>query len=140
MARVTPQQGAEKWSRRLSGSTQDIQAGVQKVTESPGVAAARQEQLYLQRVTEAVQSGKWAQALNSVTTQQWQQAMLTKGVPRIAAGAAAAQGKMQQFLQDFLPYEDQGAAQVRQMPKGGVENGIARAAAMIRHNAGYRRR
>lgn len=138
MARVSPENGAAKWARNLSASTQDIQAGVNQVTEAPGAAAARAKALWLSQVTAS--ADKWARRVSAVSLADWQRAMIEKGVPRIGTGATAAVPKMTQFLQDFLPYVDQGVEKLKSMPKGGVENGIQRAAAMIRHNAAYQRK
>lgn len=129
---------ANKWATRLSGSTDDIARGVASVTEAPGVAAARQKTLWLQKITQ--NADKWARRVSSISLQDWQTAMTQKGLPRIAGGATAAIPKMTSFLQDFLPYVEQGAATVRSMPKGDVESGVNRAAAMIRHNAKYVRK
>lgn len=138
MARVTPDQGAAKWASRLSGATQDITTGVQGVTEAPGIAAARSKALWLQQVTAS--ADKWARRVSAVSLTDWQTSMIQKGIPRIASGAQAAVPKMTAFLADFLPYVDQGVQALKSMPKGGVENGIARAGAMIRHNAAYVRK
>lgn len=138
MARVTPDQGAAKWASRLSGATQDITQGVNAVTEAPGLAAARSKALWLQQVTAS--ADKWARRVSAVSLSEWQSSMITKGVPRIASGAQAAIPKMTSFLADFLPYVDQGVQALKSMPKGGVENGIARASAMIRHNSQYVRK
>jgi hypothetical protein len=138
MARLSPDAAAAKWSTNLGASTAGIQAQVQAVTEAPGVAAARQKTLWLQRVTAS--ADKWARRVSAVSLQDWQSAMINKGIPRIASGASAAVPKMTSFFQDFLPYVDQGVAAIKNMPKGGVEQGIARASAMIRHNAAYVRK
>lgn len=138
MARVTPEQAANKWRDRLSGAGAEIQAGVMAVTESPGAAAARSADLWLQKVTAS--KPKWVRRVSAVTLQDWQQAMVTKGLGRIQSGAQAAQPKVQSFMSEFLPYVDQGVAKVKAMPKGTVEAGIARAGAMIRHNAGFVRK
>lgn len=138
MARVTPEQAAAKWSTRLQGSTTDIATGVRNVQEAPGKAAARAKDLWLQRVTAS--APKWARRVSEVTLADWQTSMIEKGIPRISGGAQAAVPKVTQFMADFLPYVDQGVARIRQMPKGSVDMGIARAAEMIRHNAGYVRK
>lgn len=138
MARVTPEAAAQKWSTRLQNATPDITAGVNRVTEAPGVAAARQKQLWVSRVTQS--ADKWARRVSAVSLPDWQRSMIDKGVPRIAGGATAAVPKVTAFMQEFLPWVDQGVQQIANMPKGGVEQGIARAAAMIRHNAGFVRK
>jgi hypothetical protein len=129
---------SKKWADNLSASTPSIRAGVQGVTEAPGVAAARAKQLWLQRITAS--QDKWAQRVSSVSLSDWQQATLGKGLDRIATGAQAAIPKQTAFFQDFLPFIEQGAQTVRAMPKGNVEQGIARAAAMIRYTSGYKRK
>lgn len=138
MARVTPEQAANKWRDRLSGAGAEIQAGVMAVVESPGVAAARSADLWLAKVTAS--KPKWVRRVSALTTQDWQQSMIQKGLGRIQTGAQAAQPKVQSFMEEFLPYVDQGVAKVKAMPKGTVEAGIARAGAMIRHNSQFVRR
>ena len=132
-----PSTVAQRWATRLSGATAEITAGVNAVQQAPGIAAARQKDVWVQNVAAA--RDKWATRVASVTKEQWQTAMLNKGVPRIATGSQAAIPKMQDFLTQFLPYVERGAAQVNQMPRGTVEQGIARAVAQIRHNAAFKR-
>jgi hypothetical protein len=133
----SPELVANLWRDRLSGATDRIRAGVANVRTAPGQAAAAQRNLWLQRIQAS--ADKWARNVSSVSLQDWQHAMTEVGIPRIATGAQAHVGKMQRFMTDFLPYVSNGAAQVRQMPKGTVEQGIARAAAQIRWNAQYKR-
>jgi hypothetical protein len=138
MARVTPEQAAQKWASRLSGATTEIQQGVNSVTVAPGVAAARQKDVWLAKVTAA--KDKWASRVASVPLQEWQQKMLTVGVPRIAQGASANQGKVDAFMAQFLPHLDAGVAKIKAMPKATLADSIQRAVAMIQHNAEFRRK
>ena len=135
--KATPQSATQKWLSGIQGSTQRITDGVQRVQQAPGQAAAAQKQVWLQQVTQA--ADKWAANTAAVSLQQWQTAMTSVGIPRIAAGASAKQQKMTDFMAKFLPYLQSGVSQVDRMPKGGLENGIARATAMIRYNAGFKR-
>lgn len=137
MARVTPEQGAVLWRDRLSAATERITMGVNRVTVAPGQLAARSADLWLQRVTAS--KDKWQRRVSAVSLQDWQNAMNNVGVQRVAQGAAAHVGKMQAFLSEFLPHVDRVAATVHAMPKGGIEQSIARAAAQIRGNAAFRR-
>jgi hypothetical protein len=77
--------------------------------------------------------------LQKVTLDDWKKAM-DKGISRVAGGAEAALPKMEEFMKDFLPYVEEGAAQVRAMPNLTLEDSIARSAAMIRHNANYKKK
>lgn len=137
MARVTPEQATAKWVQRLSGSSQQITDGVRGVQVAPGQRAAASADLWLQRVTQS--RDKWARRVGSVSLGEWQDAMINVGIPRIASGAQAKQGKVQDFMSQFLPYVDQGVAKVKAMPKGDINASIARAVAMIQHNANFKR-
>lgn len=131
---------AKKWSRNLAGSTDSIRAGVQAVTESPTEKAARRQDAYIDGVQRAVQDGKWQRGLRRVSNEQWKEATLTKGLPRIAAGAAAAQGKMESFMAEWMPHEEALQRKLESMPRGTLEQNKARALAAIDHNANFRRR
>lgn len=138
MARVTADQAAQKWQQRMSTAGQQIQDGVQAVTVAPGAQAARAKDLWAQRVVAA--KDKWASRVASVSLADWQQKMIEVGIPRVASGAAANVGKVQDFMSEFLPYLDQGVQKVNAMPKGDLGASINRAAAMIQHNAAFKRR
>lgn len=137
MAAKDPSAVAQKWARNLGNSTQDIQNGVMAVTQAPGAKAAANVQGWIAGVQRAQQ--KWATNVARVSLPEWQQAMVNKGLPRIASGAQAAEPKMATFLTSFLPHVERVAQQVRAMPKGGLQNGIARAVAQIQGNAQYQR-
>src|SRR5262245_8881333 len=96
-----PAAGAQKWANRLGAATDAVQKGVQAVQTSPTATAAQHQDAYVAGVQRAAQTGKWARGLNRVNLQQWQQATLQKGIPRIASGAQAAVPKMTAFNQQF---------------------------------------
>lgn len=125
-----------KWLARLSASQQQITDGVNGVTVAPGTKAAAAKVLWAQQV--AASQDKWASRVGSVSLQAWQAATIA-GIPRVAQGAQAKQGKVQAFMDQFLPYLDRGRATIEGMPKGGVQNGIARAIAQIQYNAAFKR-
>lgn len=130
---ATADQIAAKWAQNLSGATQAITDGVNGVTTAPGLAAARQKDVYVANVTAS--AGKWATNVAAVTLPAWQQAMITKGVPRIASGAQAAQPKFTNFMNQLLPHI---ATVKSQLPaRGGLEQNINRATAMIRGMAKF---
>lgn len=137
MAQKDPTQVAAKWRANLGGSTQSITDGVNAVTTAPGRAAANQKQLWIQQVTAS--ADKWAARVGAVSLEEWRTQMINKGVPRVASGAQAAEPKMASFMAEFLPHVERVAQQVRSMPKGGIDNAIARASAQIRGNAQFRR-
>lgn len=138
MAAATPQQAAQNWANNLSAATTRIKAGVQAVTVSPTSKAAQAVDRQVAGVIAAAQSGKTANALNNVSLSDWQNAMINKGISRIASGAQAAQGKVQNFLTQFIPYVQAGVAQLQTMPRGDLEQNIARATFMMRYNANFK--
>lgn len=137
---LTSAQVAQKWVRNTSQSTQALIDGVSNVTTSPTAQAAQHLDRYLSGVTQAVNSGKMAAALNNVSLQDWQNAMKTKAVARIPAGVQAAQGKMQSFMDKWLPYEQQMSDRIKQMPKGSVADAQARSNYAIAYNAAFSKR
>lgn len=132
MARVTPAEFADKWKRRLSASTEDIRRGIERVQTAPGEQAAANEDGMLRGVTEAVTSGRWANRVRSVSLSDWKGAALNKGLPRVASGAAAAENKMARVAAELLPAVDAAAAEANAMPKGTIEDSIARAGTYMR--------
>ena len=133
---LTPQQAAQKWSRNLASSGESIREGVQDVTQSPTAKAADRAEAYVAGVTRNVD--KWQRGLKKVSLEDWKQAMLTKGLPRIAAGASAGEPKMLSFLDSFLPYVAAGKKDLERMPRGDLQTNIARAVAMMEHNAKFK--
>lgn len=124
---VSPDQAAADWVAGLSNKTAKIQSSVNAVTTAPGQAAARQKAAYVQGVQ--AKADTWARNVAAVTLQEWQAAMVNKGIPRIATGAAAAQQKMAQFFGVVLPYIDAGKS--RLPARGTFEQNKARANAWM---------
>ena len=134
---ITAQQAAAKWRDRLTASTQQMTDGVNAVTTAPGQKAAAAQQLWLQRVQAS--APKWARNVAAVSLESWKNDMINVGIPRVATGANAKVGKVESFMTEFLPHVEQVAQKVRAMPKGDINQSIARAAAQIQGNAQFRR-
>lgn len=137
--KVTPEQYAEKQARNLKASTPDIRRGVERVTVAPTQKAAEAQDKMLSRLTEAVQSGKWAAGLRRVTLEDWKSKMLEKGVPRIAAGIDAAYDKVVSFASELLPFQATLQSKVETMSDLTLEDNIARAAEWMRGMAKFKR-
>ena len=140
VARVNAKEAADKLVRRLSGATQDVIRGVERVTEAPGIKAAAAQDLMLARVMEAITSGKWADAVSAISLPDWKKAMLDKGVPRIAQGVQAAQPKIQAFFEQLLPAVDAAKSEIESMPNLTLEDRIARSSAFQRRMADFQYR
>ena len=132
MARVNSQQWLQKWSTNLNAAGTYIKNGVNAVTVAPGQAAAAAQDRMLAGVTQAVQSGKWARNVSKVSLQDWQNAMINKGIPRIAQGTQVAVATKGPQIDALLANVNAAAAVAHALPKGGIEQGIARATAFMR--------
>lgn len=139
MARITPEEAAEKLARRLKGATADIERGVRNVSVSPTAAAAAKKEKWLAGITEAANNGKWEARLRAVTKEDWQTKMLSKGIPRIAAGIDAAKDKVTEFYSQLFPFQDRLVAKIKQMPDTTLEDSINRMGEFARGMANFQR-
>lgn len=133
--RATPAQATAKWLTGISGAQDRMKSGALAVKDAPGAKAAAAADKWLQRVTAA--KPKFIANSKAVTLQQWQDAYINTGLPRVSQGAQDKQGKYTSAMEQFFPYMDQGLAVIDRMPNNTIEDAVARAAAMIRHNAKY---
>lgn len=140
MARVTPQEFADKWRRRISGATEDIRRGIDRVQTAPGQSAAEAQEAMQTNLNEAINSGRWARNVSNVTLDQWKTAARDKGVARVAPGAQAAESKMTRIAQDLLPAVDAAAAEAKRIPKVTIDDSIQRAAVFMRRMREFRDR
>lgn len=140
MATKDPKAVAEKFVRRAQAATQDMVNGVNQVTVNPAQQAIAKEQKLLNNVTQAIQSGKWRRGMQTVTLESWKQSMIQKGAPRVAAGVQAAQGKMEAFYSELLPYQEQLQTKLGAMPDLTLEDSINRATTWMRGMASFKRR
>jgi hypothetical protein len=140
MARLTAQEFAEKHNRRLKGALSDMQAGVERITVSPTSQAAAKQDKMIQRLTARVQDGTWATRLRAVSLDSWKGDMIEKGIPRVSGGIDRAQGKVQDFAAQLLPYIDSQKAAIEKMPDLTLEDSIGRMSSFIRGMAKFRKK
>ena len=125
---VDPNTLATAWANNLAAAGPRMQAGAAAVTTSPGQAAAAQQAVWLANTQAA--ANLWAQKVSAVTTAQWQNDFITKGIPRVATGAQAAQSKFASTLGKILQAEK---TIVSSLPaRGTIDQNIARSAAFAR--------
>lgn len=132
------QEVARKWQRNLAQATESMRAGVQAVTVSPTAKAAQRIDAMVAGIQRAAADGRIKAGLERVSLSDWQASMLDKGIARVATGAAQAEPKFANFMSQFLPWLEAGQQKLEAMPRGDLEQNIARAEAMMRHNAQFR--
>lgn len=126
MAKVNAQEYAEKWGRRLKGSTEDMRRGIEKVTEAPGMKAAAQKELMKAKLIASIEDGTWERNVSKVTVEEWKKDMLDKGVNRVSAGVDAAAPKQVVMAEKLLAAVDATVAEVNRQPRGTLEDNITR--------------
>ena len=137
MAKLSPQALAQKWQSKVQASTEAYKAGVQAVTENPAQKAIAAKQLWIDKLNEAAQDGRYEAGLSQVTKQSWQQACIDKGASNIAAGARSGAVKVQKAEAMIAPVRDAIVASLP--PRGTLDQNLERAAQMARAMAATRK-
>lgn len=133
--RADAQAATTKWLNNIGSATDRMKQGAMNVQVAPGQKAAASADKWLQRVQQS--KAKYANNVGRVSLQEWQDAYINVGIPRVSQGAQAKKAKYTAAMADFLPYLAQGVAKIDAMPKVTLQDSIARATAMIQHNANY---
>lgn len=126
MAKVTAQQYADKWGRRLKGATQDIRDGIDRVTEAPGKRAAAASDRMRTNLLASIDDGTWASQVAKVSVEDWKSAAKEKGIGRIAQGVDSALPSQALMAEKLLAAVDATVAEVNRTPRGGLEENIQR--------------
>lgn len=129
----------DKWARRLAGSTQDIQEGVNAVRINPAEQAIAKKAKLLANFTASVNDGSWERGLRNTTLESWKASMIQKGIQRIPQGAESAKPKFARFMTELLPYQEGVKAQIEAMPDISLEDSIARMTTWTREMAKFTR-
>ena len=135
--RISASEGGSAWQQGFGASGAKYQRGVQAVTEAPNKKAAQALPRWIASVTSKKVQDKYVAKNNAVTLEEWQSATVQFGVPNLTRGAQKGQPKYETFATKFYPFLSQGLAKIESMPNVTLEDRIARATAMMRHNASY---
>ena len=95
--------------------------GIDNTTVNPMELAAtpQAEQLYLDRINEAVASGRRSAKLRSVPKSRWSNNAKNIGAQRLRDGAMKAKAKVDAHFAQWAPIYQNISDTVRSMPKGG---------------------
>lgn len=136
-ARKTAAQVAQKWSTNLTNATTQMQNGINGVTVSPGQLAAQQSAAYLAGVQQNV--GKWQAKLQAMPLSQWQNAMKTKGIPRVQQAATTDMPQVQAAFGPLLDFTYNLRDQINSsMPRGSLAQNINRMTSFVQGMAQYK--
>jgi hypothetical protein len=129
-------QWADKWSRRLKGAGPDVEAGVNAVTTAPAAKAVAKQDKMRQNILNAIDSGRWANALGKVDLAAYKQAMINKGIPNMQRGVDSGLPKVNAYASVAIPHIQSGQQAIANMPDLTIEDSKARASKWIDHMHG----
>jgi len=135
---LDPTTASKKWQTNLTNSTAAITAGVNAVTVSPTIAAAAAVSKWQAKLSSPDTATKFVNSLKAVSLQDWQTAMTTTGVGRIASGAQKGVGKYQTFATKFYPFLAQVQSTIKAMPSLTLQDNINRMVAQVNAVAQYK--
>jgi len=130
--KVNAEEFAQRWGAGLKANVEKIRTGVNRVEQSPGVAAAAAADKWYAAISDTSTRDKWARRLRAMTLEDWKTAMLQKGVNRIAAGADAAQGKVAAYGEKLIAHQNRLLSELDGMPDVTLEDSISRMTAWVR--------
>lgn len=130
----TGQEFAQNWSKNLEGSEKKILAGVSAVTESPMEKAAASVDRWRAGVIKAADDGAFVDGLRSVSLDTWKRNFQTKGVQNLRTGIKSAEPKVVAFGNYWMPIQADLSQQVAAMPKGTMQDSLARVAKVMEAN------
>lgn len=116
MAIADPATVAAKWASRTQAAATDYAEGVANTTVDPTALAIQAGPRYLQRVTDAFNSGKWANGLRRAGAAGWKEGVRTKGASNFSTGVAAAQATYADKIAPVLAFESTLQSRINSMP------------------------
>lgn len=115
-----------KQIQRAQAATSDYVDGVMSVKEAPTQRAKRKLDKMKAGIIAAIDSGKVAEGLDSVSLEDWQKATSGKGGERYASGVAAAEDKSLAFHEQFATFMASHLSKIDAMPDLTAEQRIAK--------------
>lgn len=132
---ASAQQAADAWEQNASQAQTKWATNLQN-TQKPIVAAAiAQQNVAAQNYAAALNSGRWANALNAVGDAGVKAAAAAKAA-NYGTGISSSKSKYQSKIGPLLSYISAGLPQLESMPSGTTQAGVARATFWIQYMAG----
>jgi len=127
----------DKWHRRGRGAREDYKWGVENPSRDPRDAAIEQKETLVAKMAATETWDKWERRLKERGKKKWYDKTPKIGADRYTSGIEAGKPFYEEFAKAFKPHLDAGLEEIRKMPKATLEDAIAKAEAMIRHNAKF---
>jgi len=140
MSKLTPAEATAKHARNLKAAIPDIQRGVDRVTENPGVKAAANKDKWVAKLMDPAIQDKWERNTRALDLGAWKDITKKKVSSNLASGVDAAAPKMNNFYTQLFPFQDSLVARINAMPDLTLEDSIARMTTMVRGMAEFKLR
>lgn len=135
MSTKTAQQAADNWKNAMANpaTAQRYKDGIANFQGNPMALAATNDaqQRYMQNTAAAVTSGRMAAKLNATDPNTWRSNAQNFGAQKLAMGGQKGYAKAQKAFAMLAPIWGQMRSAVQGMPKGGLQNALARQAAAL---------
>lgn len=128
---------AQRYAAAAGQAQTRWQEGIQASTKDPGALAAQAIQKYLNNVTQAATSGYTARRMQEGSA-KWKPNSLAKAA-NYGVGVQQGQTAYQQGYQSFWNYMGPYWQQLQSMPKGNLQDSVARATFWIQTAAAYQK-
>lgn len=91
---IDPAAAAAKWARNASAASADYVDGAQRTDKDPTALAIANKSRLLAAFNDAVNSGRWEQALRAAGKSGWLNGIATKGATNYANGVQQAEAEV----------------------------------------------
>lgn len=136
MAKRTVSDIVEKQIQRTSSATDECRKGVLAVMESPTEKAAANLDKAKANYLKAIDSGKTARNLRSVSLQSWKDSTSAK-IDRIPSGIAAAKDKLVEFHTQREAHQEKIDSKLASIPKRTLADSESRMTTQMREMAKF---
>lgn len=118
--------GADAWERGFNAAGPKLDAGVNRVTESPAATAARNLPYMRQRFLEAMDSGHTQRRMEQSPLGDWKSGMSNFSKQGLSRASSKGKPKYSAFAQTFYPVMAQASAAAQQIDKSDWNGKLAR--------------
>jgi len=131
--KLSPSDISDKWARRTKGAVADIQAGIDRVTESPAAKAIAKKDKMKQNLLKSLDDGTWEKRLGEVSLEDWKSKTRAKVAERLAGGVDGAAAKRQKFDTHLVSTINEILPKINDMPDMTLEDSVNRVRTFMDH-------
>lgn len=129
----------KKYLNRARAAVEDYREGVTNPRRDPAEAAISMRPTLEAKMRSQATWDKWEHSLRTRGSRKYKERASTVGADRYPAGIESGKEEYKAFAAEFKTHLDAGLPDIRKMQKTSIEESINKAAAMIRHNAKFKR-